>query len=294
MHRRGFNCLSYLDDFFLVEQTKERCTESMNTLLRVLRRLGFYISYKKLSPPAQSCRFLGIILDSVQQEARLPVDKMSKLHSELPYFSGKKRATLRQLQELTGILCHASKVIHGGRPFTHRIIQMLKQFKPGIKRIRIGNEVRLDLDWWNHCVEMFNGRTAILSSRITLLDPVVPIVKEDMFYVSHGPLLIAGSFKGSSMGYSVDQLDKIGHAVCDIQEDYRYELSTLRLLCVLCVMLMWGKMWSNSNVFVITKSRSLVRSLRKGCANNDLEAAIIRDLFWLFVYYDFRLIPFYI
>ena len=45
---------SYFDDFFLVEQTKEKCTESMNTLLIVLRRLGFYISYKKLSPPSQA------------------------------------------------------------------------------------------------------------------------------------------------------------------------------------------------------------------------------------------------
>ena len=37
----GFNCSSYLDDFFLVEQSQEKCTLAMNTLLGILRKLGF-------------------------------------------------------------------------------------------------------------------------------------------------------------------------------------------------------------------------------------------------------------
>ena len=63
MRRRGYNCISYLDDFFLTESTYEKCTDSMNTLLLLLRHLGFYIAYKKLSSPFKVCRFLGIELD---------------------------------------------------------------------------------------------------------------------------------------------------------------------------------------------------------------------------------------
>ena len=140
MRSMGFNCLSYLDDFFLVEDTKQDCTTAMNALIAILRRLGFHIAYKKLSPPSQSCRFLGIELDSVALEARLPEDKIIKLHKELKFFSGKKRATLRQLQRLTGVLCHASKVIYGGRPYTHNILQMQKLFSSGAKRIRLSSD----------------------------------------------------------------------------------------------------------------------------------------------------------
>ena len=69
----GYNCISYLDDFFLVESSKEKCTEAMFGLMDLLRGLGFYIAYKKLSPPSQSCRFLGIDLDSIHGEARLRI-----------------------------------------------------------------------------------------------------------------------------------------------------------------------------------------------------------------------------
>ena len=111
----------------------------------------------------------------------------------------------------------------------------------------------MDLEWWNHCAETFNGKTAVLSLRNTLLDPVVPIVNENMFYVNQGPASVVGNFQVSSLGYKLDQLNAFGHSVCDIQEDYRYELSTLRLLYVLCVVLMLGKLWSNKNVFIVTK-----------------------------------------
>ena len=129
MCRRGYRCLSYLDDFFLVESSKEKCTDSMNVLMSLLRKLGFYISYKKLLPPSQSCKFLGVILDSVNLECSLPQEKMDKLSKELAFFNGKKRATLHQLQRLTGTLCHASKVVYGGRPYTQRIIETLRLFK---------------------------------------------------------------------------------------------------------------------------------------------------------------------
>ena len=79
----------------------------MFVLLGILRRLGFYIAYKKLSSPSQSCKFLGILLDSASMEARLPKEKLDKLNAELAFFVDKKRTTLRQLQHLTGILCHA-------------------------------------------------------------------------------------------------------------------------------------------------------------------------------------------
>ena len=87
MRYLGFNCLGYMYDFFLVETSREPCTLAMNSLMVILRRLGFHIAYKKLSPPSQRCRFLGIELNSVACEARLPHEKVLKLQQEIAFFS---------------------------------------------------------------------------------------------------------------------------------------------------------------------------------------------------------------
>ena len=219
---------------------------------------------------------------------------------------GKKRTTLRQLRRSTGILSHASKVIHGARPFTRRVLQLLKLFNSGAKRIRLSEDFRLDMEWWSRCASTFNGSSPILSNRKALADLMVPTVSENYLYASQGLDHITGSFRmdnpykpseslGAGSSNCIITVDCLNSNVgCIMSPDIRYDGSARRLLCVLCVCLLWGHKWSCSNVFVLSTSRRLVRSLRKGCANNDLEADIIRDIFWLSVLYDFRLIPFYI
>jgi hypothetical protein len=52
MRCRGFpNTVAYLDDFLLAEPTYERCLLGLYTLIRLLRSLGFDISYGKLQGP---------------------------------------------------------------------------------------------------------------------------------------------------------------------------------------------------------------------------------------------------
>ena len=52
-------------------------------LVGLLRRLGFYASFKKLTAPAQVSRFLGIDIYTVEIELRLPKDKLQKLQDHL-------------------------------------------------------------------------------------------------------------------------------------------------------------------------------------------------------------------
>ena len=294
MHRRGYNCLSYLDDFFLVESSQEKCNESMSELLKILRKLGFYIAYKKLSTPSQQCKFLGIILDSVNLEARLPDEKLIKLHKELEFFRGKKRATLRQIQRLTGVLCHASKVVYGGRPYTQHIIDMLKLFKDYTKRIRLPVEFHEDLSWWRTCAKTLNGKTSILSARICNPAWVVPTCTEDSYLISQKPSYITGSVSSRPEGEGILFSNDNGIISCGIDIAYRYEMSVIRLLSVLHAAYIWGPNWLHNDIFLLSRSRRLVRALRKGRSISNLETNILRELFWLSVYYDFRLIPFYI
>ena len=90
-------------------------------LVRILRRLGFYVSYKKLICPGQVIRFLGIHIDTVKMELRLPADKLFKLLELLKFYINKRKASKKELESLAGVLAHCCKVIHGGRTFSRRV-----------------------------------------------------------------------------------------------------------------------------------------------------------------------------
>ena len=115
MVREGYSdCINYLDDFCIVARTKREGEAAQRALVGILRRLGFYVSFKKVTPPAQVVRFLGIDIDSVRIELRLPVDKLEKLRTKLKSFLRRRKGTKGELESLAGILAHCCKVIHGG------------------------------------------------------------------------------------------------------------------------------------------------------------------------------------
>jgi hypothetical protein len=102
MSRRGFTIIAYLDDFLICESTKDRCRLALNTLVHLLRTLGFMINWSKVVEPTTSIIFLGIEIDSSTMELRFPADKLSLLRLELDDFKVRKRASKKQLQSFAG------------------------------------------------------------------------------------------------------------------------------------------------------------------------------------------------
>ena len=74
--------------------------------------------------PTRVITFLGITLDTVLMEARLPEDKLEKAKALLEDFQRQQKVTLRVLQSFIGILNFACTVIVPGRAFLRRIIDM--------------------------------------------------------------------------------------------------------------------------------------------------------------------------
>ena len=128
IRKQGYCCYNYLDDFIIIESSFSSACVAQNLLISTLRRLGFYISWKKVTSPTQYCRFLGIDIDSVSQKLILPDEKLLKLHNELAYWDNKHTATKLQLQRLCGVLNFCCKVIRGGRVYMFHMISLLKLF----------------------------------------------------------------------------------------------------------------------------------------------------------------------
>ena len=86
--------------------------------------LGVHIAQEKTCGPSQVIQFAGITLDSINQEARLPEDKLQKCRLLLESFCRRRKVTLRELQSLIGLLNFTCSVIVPGRAFLRRLIDL--------------------------------------------------------------------------------------------------------------------------------------------------------------------------
>ena len=161
--REGCACIiNYLDDFAVVDRSYDLTKADQLCLIAVLRRLGFSISYKKVTPPSQLARFLGIDIDTQHLKLRLPEDKIQKLITVLEEFSKKRKSTRRDLERLGGLLSHCSKVVKGGRSFCVRIYDAVKVTREPYFKFRLSADFKSDVKWWLDFVRRFNGSAVVL------------------------------------------------------------------------------------------------------------------------------------
>lgn len=124
--RHGIRLVNYLDDFLCIGDTFASCQDAQNTVISLLRYVGFYISYNKLQPPSQITKYLGVIVDSIVMELRLPAEKILKLKSVLNKVKDLRSISKKKLESLTGVLSHCATIVRGGRLFCRRLYDLYK------------------------------------------------------------------------------------------------------------------------------------------------------------------------
>ena len=144
------HCLSdllhYLDDFIAASPAQSfQWASNLNIAVSVSHRLGLPLHANKCVGPATSMTILGIELDSVNQVAHLPEDKLLALreiiHSWMPSHWCRKW----ELESIIGHLHHAAKVVWPGRANLCQFIDLLCCFRNKDHPVRINQEFRLDI-----------------------------------------------------------------------------------------------------------------------------------------------------
>ena len=110
-------------------------------------------------------QFAGIALDSVLQEARLPVDKLQKCRLLLRAFINDVKLLL-ELQSLLGLLNFTCSVIVPGRAFLRRMIDLTNGAKRPYHRIRLSKEAKSDIVTWLTFLDKFNGKTFLVDEKL--------------------------------------------------------------------------------------------------------------------------------
>ena len=116
----------YLDDFIVLgSHGTEECGAYLSILQRVRQDLGVPLAPEKQDGPAEVLTFLGIEIDTIRQELRLPAEKLQQLLQMVDEWENRKACTRWELESLIGTLQHACKVIWPGRSFLRRVISLL-------------------------------------------------------------------------------------------------------------------------------------------------------------------------
>ena len=84
MARLGYEkTICFLNDFLVMAKDKVTCTAGLNTLISLLRELGFAISWPRVECASQSIVFLRVLINSVSISLHLPEEKVSAFKSLL-------------------------------------------------------------------------------------------------------------------------------------------------------------------------------------------------------------------
>jgi len=263
--------LHYIDDFITVGAPgSAECSYNMSTMERVCHNLGLPVEEKKTEGPATCITFLGIELDTVAMEMRLPAAKLNQLKQTLRRWRGYTSIRKGPLESLIGFLSHACKVVRSGRTFLRRLISASAQVDRKEHFVRLTECVQADLEWWYTFGTAWNGISMMLTVNKT--HPSCSLTTDASGSWGCGAF---SDNKWFSMKWSL----RAPQAHITVQE----------LIPIVIAAALWGRRWSGQTVQVWCDNEAAVSIINTG-TSMDLEALhLMRCLAFISAKFQFYL-----
>ncbi len=147
----------YLDDYLLINESFDLCKNDLEQFQKMCSHLGVPLAVEKTVGPSTCLTFLGIEIDTVAQELRLPLQKVHKAQKLITKFMVSPSVRVQSIQSLHGYLNHCAQVIPAGRAFLRRLSGLIKGREGGHVKLARSSGVREDLQVWLQFVQKFNG-----------------------------------------------------------------------------------------------------------------------------------------
>ena len=152
----GHKNSGYTDDSLLMADTQSDCANNIFDTVSLMSNLGFMIHEKKsVLVPTKKITFLGNDIDSEKMIVTLPNNKIEKIVKACTELFIAKRARIRQVAHVLGLMVSSFSTIEFGplhyRLIEHEKIQAVKQVCGDYDSyMTITPEMRDDLSWWMH------------------------------------------------------------------------------------------------------------------------------------------------
>ena len=268
----------YLDDYIiLAPPNSPLCQVWMDILDRECRLLQVPIAPHKREGPTTCLTFLGILIDTVKGELRLPQDKLQRLVDLLREWAGRRACTRKELESLIGLLNHACKVVRSGRSFLRRMIDLLHavHHPPNSKiPIRLNAGFRADLAWWQEFVAQWNG--------ISFLQPPSQLPGTELYSDSSGKWGRGAWQEGSWLQAEWNP------------QSQALSIAEKELIPIILACEAWGKAWSGRRILCHCDNQSVVADLRSRSSKHKGMMHLLRCLVFLEARYQCYLYSTYI
>ena len=256
--------LHYLDDYLMAGPPDDpACARFLTTFLQVADQLGVLVAMEKVDGPSPTLSFLGLLLDSLRQEIRLPPAKLEAMLLELQRWTARKVATKRELLSLIGKLSFASRAVPAGRLFLRRLITLSTTVSQLHHHIRINAEARADIAWWQSFLPSWNGTAKFVSPDVTTAADF------DLFTDASGTLGCGGYFRGEWFHY-----DWLPH---QRQQSIQWK----ELFAVVAAARTWGSAWTGKRIRFYCDNQAVVLSWEARRCKEPHLMALLRNLFFV-------------
>ena len=151
--------VSVLDDFLFIGSSHSECQRSLDGFRRMCSALHVPLRPDKTVEPCRSLQFLGVELDLIRRELRLPAAKTERAKLEVNSLLHRRKVPLAQLQSCLGLLNFACIAVPLGRPFLRRLFDLTRGVRRPHHRVTMTKAARLDLTAWRIFLSAFNGRS---------------------------------------------------------------------------------------------------------------------------------------
>ena len=145
-----------LDDFILLTKPAELTEKQREIFMKVCKYLGIPLKMIKLQS-GYIVIYLGVELDSIKMEARLPQDKLDKCKDKIQSILAKSTVRRGELESVAGLLNFACKVVRPGRAFLRRIYNIIATSKSKFHFVHVNHKLKGDLTTWLTFLQSFNG-----------------------------------------------------------------------------------------------------------------------------------------
>ena len=135
----------------------EECQSILRTFKSICDELGVPLAEEKTEGPHQVITYLGLDIDTVKREIRVPTRKVVALRETIQEWLGRKKVRLKEIQSLVGSLNFVCRAVAPGRAFTRRLIALSRGLKKPHHKARLSSGAKLDLLMWLEFLQHFNG-----------------------------------------------------------------------------------------------------------------------------------------
>ncbi|XP_077143343.1 uncharacterized protein LOC143806556 [Ranitomeya variabilis] len=172
--------IPYLDDLLIVGRDSLQCEKRLGEVVFSLQKLGWIINWEKSRLQPVTCqKFLGLLLDSVDQICRLPDEKKTTIIHKVSIAISKRSMSLRKAMSLLGSLTSCLPAVQWAQFHTRQLQKFVLQ--EDIRRegklddtVVLTSDVIHSLAWWLDWDNLSKGVLWVITSSTNVTTDASP------------------------------------------------------------------------------------------------------------------------